>query len=260
MSKSQTFSGDILDQILNGKPIAGLCSNATSAAATGTITFAVNPSANDTITLNGTAVTFVAAGATGNQVDIGADLASTLTALQTFLAASADAQISKCNYSASTTVLTVTNKTAGFAGNSFTLAASAATVSSATLTGGQDAALTQVWAGLATADPGTNGNQSTNECTYTPYARVSLSRDPNSPLWTIDRTVSPATATLTANKLFNQCTATVGGVTETATHLVIGTDQVGAGKKLWSGELDIPISINVGVQPELEVGTVVDEQ
>ena len=47
--------------------------------ATGTISFLANPAANDTITLGGTVVTFVASAPTGNQVLIGATLAATLT-------------------------------------------------------------------------------------------------------------------------------------------------------------------------------------
>ncbi len=104
--------------------------------AKGTITFAANPSASSTITLNGTTVTFVASGATGNQVNIAGTLAATLTALATFLNASADVQITKCFYHVNATVLTVVYKTAGTSGNAFTLAASVATVSGATLAGG----------------------------------------------------------------------------------------------------------------------------
>lgn len=107
------------------------------AAASGSIRFSANPSANDTITLNGTAITFKASGATGNQVNIsGVDLAGTLASLLTFLNASTDAQIVKCTYATTASSLLVTNKTVGTAGNAYTLAASAATVSGATLAGG----------------------------------------------------------------------------------------------------------------------------
>jgi phage tail sheath gpL-like len=121
--------------------------------AKGTITFATQPLASATITLNGTAVTFVASGATGNQVNIGANLAATLAALVTFLNASADVQISKCFYYATATVLYVVNKTFGTSGNTFTLAASVATVSGATLAGGAAYAGTAV-AGTLVTDVG----------------------------------------------------------------------------------------------------------
>jgi phage tail sheath protein FI len=62
------------------------------------ITLATNPANNDTLTINGTAVTFVTSGATGNEVNIGASAAATATALSTFLAASADSNLSKATY------------------------------------------------------------------------------------------------------------------------------------------------------------------
>lgn len=106
--------------------------------ATGTWTFALNPSAAATITVNGTVFTFVASGATGNQINIGVDLATTLSNAVTVLNASVVAGVALATYSANTTVLTATYKTYSVAGNSFTLAASVATVSGATMSGGQD--------------------------------------------------------------------------------------------------------------------------
>lgn len=134
----------IVGQIDPGKP------------ATGTITFAANPTASSTITLNSTAVTFVASGATGSQVNIGANLAATLQALKTFLNASSDTQIVKCTYDVSGTKLFVRNKTLGTSGNSFTLAASVATVSASTLTGGVAGAGTAAGGTLVTDVPRTD--------------------------------------------------------------------------------------------------------
>lgn len=111
--------------------------NATNAS--GRFNFSAQPAVGSTITLNGTTVTFVASGATGNQVNIGASLAATLTNAATMLNASADTQISKCSYAVSGTAIVVTYDTAGTAGNSFTLAASAssnAAPSAPTLQGG----------------------------------------------------------------------------------------------------------------------------
>lgn len=120
----------------------------TAQRATGTITFTVNPVANDTVTIGGTAVTFKTSGATGNQVNIGADLATTLTALVNFLKASSDTNLAKATYSASPTVLTVTYKVPGTAGNAFAIAASVATASGATLAGGTaEAPITYTFAG-----------------------------------------------------------------------------------------------------------------
>jgi hypothetical protein len=122
-------------------PVAHTCTaklHGNFALATGSVTLTSNPATGTTIVLNGTTVTFVTSGATGNQVNIGANLAATLTALATFLSASADAQIAKCTYSVTTTVLSITDKTGGAGGNSFTLVTtvSGATLSGATLTGG----------------------------------------------------------------------------------------------------------------------------
>jgi hypothetical protein len=113
----------------------------TQTKASGHIAFAGQPAANSTIALNGVAWTFVTGMPSGNQTQIGASLDATLTALASDLNASADAQVSKCSYTANTTDdrLEIEFDTAGTSGNSFTLAASAnsnGTVSAATLAGG----------------------------------------------------------------------------------------------------------------------------
>lgn len=104
--------------------------------ARGSILFAANPLASATITLNGVAWTFVASGATGNQTNIGGSLAATLATLVTNLNASANAEIAKATYSAGSDTLYIVYDTPGTAGNSWTLAASLATPSGATLAGG----------------------------------------------------------------------------------------------------------------------------
>ncbi|MGS1064113.1 DUF3383 domain-containing protein [Burkholderia glumae] len=113
-------------------------SSGTGAAASGTITLTANPAANDTVTINGTAVTFVAAAPSGSQVLIGGSAAATAANLQAFLAASADANLSQCSYSTTGAVTTVTAIALGNAGNAITLAksSSAVTLSGATLSGG----------------------------------------------------------------------------------------------------------------------------
>ena len=91
----------------------------------GWISLPTNPSATNTITLNGSAWTFVASGAVGNQTNIGGSAAATMTALVTSLNASADAQVAKNTYAvspASPTTLQITSKTAGTANNGYTLA------------------------------------------------------------------------------------------------------------------------------------------
>jgi len=65
-----------------------------------TATIGTNPTAADTITVNGTLVTFIVNGGTpvGNQVALGTTTTATATALYTFLAASADANIVKSTW------------------------------------------------------------------------------------------------------------------------------------------------------------------
>ena len=104
--------------------------------ATGTITFADQPTADDTITINGVAFTFKDADPEGAQILIGEDLAETLQNTIEVLNASENTDVNDAVYTASATVLTVTHKLYGTGGNAFTLAASAATRSGATLAGG----------------------------------------------------------------------------------------------------------------------------
>jgi len=108
--------------------------------ATGSITYANNPSVNDTITINSVVFTYVAAGATGNQINIsGVDLPGTLVNTRDKLLASTDVSVTPATYSSDgATKLNIVHDSYGVAGNTFTLAASADTVSAATLTGGQD--------------------------------------------------------------------------------------------------------------------------
>lgn len=109
--------------------------------ATGNVSFTVNPTAGSTMTLGGSTVTFVASGATGLQVNIGATLAATMTALLSFLQASADVNLVKFTYSLSGTTLNLTAATAGTGGNALTVATNVggATASGATLSGGTTA-------------------------------------------------------------------------------------------------------------------------
>lgn len=110
-------------------------------AAAGNITLTTNPAANDTVTIGGTAITFVSANPTGNQVLIAATPGQTAANLQAFLAASTDTNIVKAVYSTTGNVTTVTYASVGTAGNAFTLAKTGLniTVSGATLAGGVNA-------------------------------------------------------------------------------------------------------------------------
>jgi len=113
-------------------------SSGPGAAARGTITLGGIPSVGDTLTVNGTAATFVAADPFGDEVLIGSSAAATAENLQAFLAASTDPGLAACSYVVAGAVVTVTASVKGIAGNAITLSTSSAEIalSSPTLTGG----------------------------------------------------------------------------------------------------------------------------
>lgn len=110
--------------------------------------------------------------------------------------------------------------------------------------------LTDLYVSLHTGNPGEAGNQATNECAYTSYARVAVAR--NSGGWT----VSGSAVTPVADILFPQCTA---ADSETVTHFGIGTAASGAGKILYYGSLNDTIAVAQNVQPKLDNTTNVTE-
>lgn len=133
-----------------------ITSNTTGAgtAASGTITFSAAGTNADTVVVNGISIELVTSGATGNEINIGTDAASTAGNLYTFLAGSSSASLTVANYSLSGAVVHITYKTVGTAGNSFSLTKSstAISLSAADLAGG--AAASSV--GYATAGSGTD--------------------------------------------------------------------------------------------------------
>ena len=113
--------------------------------ASGTITFAAQPTADDTVTVGTTTLTFKSADPGENEVLIGTDLAATLDNL-------IEALPDSVTGSKSSGVVTITAATTGTAGNSIALAKSGSdiTVSGATLSGGVDEVVdTDVYAVLA---------------------------------------------------------------------------------------------------------------
>jgi hypothetical protein len=108
--------------------------------AIGDILFGANPSPADTITLNGVTITFVSTVTTTHQVEIQGNLAATLTQLVSVLNGLPGANLIVASYNVDATHLNITYKTPGTAGNAYTLAASVATPSGATLTGGSGVA------------------------------------------------------------------------------------------------------------------------
>lgn len=102
---------------------------------------------------------------------------------------------------------------------------------------------------LHTADPGEAGSQTTNETSYTSYARVAVARSGSG--WTItNNSVSPA-----ADVVFPQCT----GGTATITHFGIGTAASSTGVLLYKGTISPSISVSSGVTPTLLASSTVTE-
>ena len=97
---------------------------------------------------------------------------------------------------------------------------------------------------LYTSDPGEAGDQTTNECTYTSYARVAVARTAGG--WTVANDVATNAAAIN----FPQCT----GGTETATHFGVGTDAAGAGVLLFSAALNANLAISNGITPSFAIG------
>ncbi len=107
--------------------------------AEGFVKFTDNPSADETVILNGVTWTFKTSGATGTETNIKASLTLTLDELVTNLNASGDAAIDDATYTKQgTDRLYIIHDTEGTAGNAYTVVSGTSenTVSGATLLGG----------------------------------------------------------------------------------------------------------------------------
>ena len=109
--------------------------------------------------------------------------------------------------------------------------------------------LTNLYVALHTADPGEAGAQSTNEVTYTSYARVAVARTSGG--WTVtSSSVSPV-----ANIDFPAGTGGSG----TATYFSVGVASSGATKILYSGTITPNIVTGSGITPRLTTATAITE-
>lgn len=99
---------------------------------------------------------------------------------------------------------------------------------------------------LHTADPGEAGDQTTNEATYTSYARVAVARTSGG--WT----VSGNNAVNAAQITFPQAT----GGSDTITHFGIGTDLSGVGTLLYKGAWSAGIAVSNGIRPVIDAGEI----
>lgn len=103
---------------------------------------------------------------------------------------------------------------------------------------------------LHSADPGETGDQTTNEISYTGYARVAVARTAGG--WTISGT-APTQVANAAVISFGQCTAG----SATAAYIGVGTSSSTAGKLLYSGALGSSLSISNNITPSFAIGALV---
>jgi hypothetical protein len=112
--------------------------------------------------------------------------------------------------------------------------------------------LTRLYLALMTADPGETGTMTTNETSYTSYARVSVPR--TSTAWTVSgNSVSP-----TANISFPAATGGSG----TVTHAAVGASATATHsnqKIFYSGTVTPNIAVSSGVTPQLTTGSAITE-
>jgi len=109
--------------------------------------------------------------------------------------------------------------------------------------------LTNLYVSLHTADPTASGNQTSNEASYTGYARVAVARSSSG--WTVTgNSVSPY-ATIS----FGQCTAG----SATITNFAVGTASTGTGEILYTGTVTPNIAVASGVTPQLTTASTITE-
>lgn len=114
------------------------------------------------------------------------------------------------------------------------------------------AAAGSLYVSLHTADPGEAGNQTTSEVAYGSYARVAVARSAGG--WTVSGS-SPTKVIPNAAITFPAGSSGAA----VATHVGIGTSAAGAGKLLYKGVLDNPITCGVAVTPIINTGTEIRE-
>ena len=101
---------------------------------------------------------------------------------------------------------------------------------------------------LHTATIGAGGDQTTNEITYTGYARVALTR-------TSSGAFTAAAAGASENNAEIQFgNPTAGSFPITITHVAIGAAASGAGTVIEFAPLNAPLVVNLNVQPKLAIG------
>lgn len=101
-----------------------------------------------------------------------------------------------------------------------------------------------VYISLHTSDPGETGDQTTNEATYTSYARVAVARSTAG--WTVASSVADNDSVITF--------PTGTGGSGTVTHFGIGSATSGAGNRDFNGTCTPNLVTGSGVTPSFAAG------
>ena len=111
---------------------------------------------------------------------------------------------------------------------------------------------TILYAALHTGAVGLGGSQTTNEVTYTGYARVALLRNNSTGEFAV------ASSGQTSNQnLLQFGNATAGGFPISATHVSIGENPSGVGTVIATGSLVSTTVINLNSNPQFPVGNLI---
>jgi len=110
--------------------------------------------------------------------------------------------------------------------------------------------ITNIYAALHTADPTASGTQSSNEVTYTSYARVAVARTTSGWPTTTTQSISPAAAITFPQGTGGSGTATFGSV---------GVASSGATSLLYSGAITPSIVTGNGITPQLTTASTITE-
>lgn len=103
---------------------------------------------------------------------------------------------------------------------------------------------TNIYVSLHTGDPGEAGDQTTNEATYTSYARVAVARSGSG--WTVASGAAENAGAIT----FPACT----GGSNTITHFGVGKSSSGAGYLYYKGALSASLAVSSGITPAFAAG------
>jgi hypothetical protein len=107
---------------------------------------------------------------------------------------------------------------------------------------------TTVYASLHTGTIGSGGDQTTNEVSYTGYARVALARNSSGAFTAASSGASDNGSAVTFGN------PTAGSFPITVTHVAIGENSSGAGTVILYSALASSLIINTNVQPNFAIG------